>query len=417
MGVCFVCDTKLYGERTRVCSSITKHGQLSYPEKIAELLGDDVVVIVTPADHMCKKCNSCLTFMDKAENDLKLVKRAILSFIKKKYGILPPDHVVEDINVVNGHLVVEDQVEQGQCNVSSGLKIVASPTVTTAAPVMPVQTPSKLLKTQQQPQQHQQQQQQPPTQQESKIKIYKCACCAFQSKELGHVRFHMRTHVKKKEPEKPILKQATARYLTPESEPKKRIYRCQLCSKSFDGRMECIDHIKQNHNQSAPSTSNAEKGIEDSRPVISILKKPKPPKTQENNQQAESSVDKNLQDDNKDTIDTDKMLNDCVLTEGSVDVEQKEKTKNSQEDMTLKEEKSEIKPDLTHEKAIEEEEEDTAMLGQEEEDQETPDSVKIEYVEENENVKTKTQDSDIDTILAEIYNDNPNNNEDTQNKD
>lgn len=111
------------------------------------------------------------------------------------------------------------------------------------------------------------------------------------------------------------------------------------------------------------------------------------------------------------------MLNDCVLTEGSVDVEQKEKTKNSQEDMTLKEEKSEIKPDLTHEKAIEEEEEDTAMLGQEEEDQETPDSVKIEYVEENENVKTKTQDSDIDTILAEIYNDNPNNNEDTQNKD
>jgi len=99
MGVCFVCDTKLYGERTRVCSSITKHSKVTYPEKIVELLGDDFVVIVTPADHMCKRCNSSLTFIDKTENDLKLVKRAILSFIKKKYGLLPPDHVVEDINV------------------------------------------------------------------------------------------------------------------------------------------------------------------------------------------------------------------------------------------------------------------------------------------------------------------------------
>ncbi|CAI6373193.1 unnamed protein product [Macrosiphum euphorbiae] len=72
MGVCFVCDTKLYGERTRVCSSITTHSNVTYTEKIAELLGYDAVVIVTPADHMCKKCNSFLTFIDKTENDLKL---------------------------------------------------------------------------------------------------------------------------------------------------------------------------------------------------------------------------------------------------------------------------------------------------------------------------------------------------------
>jgi len=99
MGVCFICDTKLYGERTRLCSSITPHSNVPYPEKIAELIGDDAVVIVTPNDYICKKCNSLLTHWDKTENDLKLVKNAMLSYIQKKYGILPPDHTFKDVNV------------------------------------------------------------------------------------------------------------------------------------------------------------------------------------------------------------------------------------------------------------------------------------------------------------------------------
>lgn len=99
MGVCFLCDAKLYGERTRVCSSITPHSNIPYPEKIVELLGDEFVVIVTPADHMCKKCTSLLTHMDKLENDLKLVKNAMLSYIQKKYGILPPDQAVKGVEV------------------------------------------------------------------------------------------------------------------------------------------------------------------------------------------------------------------------------------------------------------------------------------------------------------------------------
>lgn len=63
--------------------------------------------------------------------------------------------------------------------------------MTTAAIVTPVQTPLKLLKTQQQqqPQQQQHQQQQPQQDGASKMKIYKCGFCTFQSKELGHVRY------------------------------------------------------------------------------------------------------------------------------------------------------------------------------------------------------------------------------------
>jgi len=80
-----------------MCSSITPHSNVPYPEKIAELIGDEVVVIVTPADQICMKCSSLLNHMDKLENDLKLVRNAMLSHIQKKYGILHPQ--VKDVTV------------------------------------------------------------------------------------------------------------------------------------------------------------------------------------------------------------------------------------------------------------------------------------------------------------------------------
>jgi len=69
-------------------------------------------------------------------------------------------------------------------------------------------------------QQQQQQQRNPTSQQESanKMQVYMCSFCGFQSKELGHVRFrfHMRTtHMNNKEPKIPIVNQAVANALTP----------------------------------------------------------------------------------------------------------------------------------------------------------------------------------------------------------
>lgn len=395
-------------------------------------MGEEFVVIVTPTDHMCKKCTSLLTHMDKLENDLKLVKNAMLSYIQKKYGILPPDQAVKGVEIVNGHLKAEEQLEQGQRKVPSGLTVGVSPTVTPAAVVTPVQTPLKLLKTQQQQQQHQPQQhqsqqqhhhqQQPPPQQEStnKMKIYKCGFCTFQSKELGHVRFHMRTHMNKKEPEKPILNQAAAKTLTPVPQQKKRLYRCQVCSKSFDSRINCLDHIQKDHNQPTPSTSNGERETEDSRPVATKVIKSEPSKAQDNNEQAETpmDVDENQQDNNKGTVDTDMMLNDNVPVEGSADVDEQveepenagggEETENSQEDTSPKDAKSKKKSEPAQEEAaeVEEDEEDTAVPEQEEADQETPDSVEKE-VNEDANVENKTGDLDIESMLAAIHNDNP----------
>ncbi|XP_025198353.1 zinc finger protein 507-like isoform X2 [Melanaphis sacchari] len=432
MGLCFLCDAKLYGERTRVCSSITPHSNVPYPEKIVELLGDEFVVIVTPADHMCKKCTSLLTHMDKLENDLKLVKNAMLSYIQKKYGILPPDQAVKGVEIVNGHLKAEEQLEQGQRKVPSGLTVGISPTVTTGAVVTSVQTPLKLLKTQQQQQQvHQPHHQQQPPQQDgaNKMKIYKCGFCTFQSKELGHVRFHMRTHMNKKEPEKPILNQSAAKALTPVPQQKKRLYRCQVCSKSFDSRMNCLDHIQKDHNQPTASTSNGERETEDSRPVTTTKTiKSEPPKIQENNQQAETpmDIDDNQRGNKPGTVNTDMMLNDNVPTEGSVDPEpeetenagEEEETENSPDDKTVKEGKliKKSAPGQEETTGEEEDEEDTAVPEQEEADQETPDSVEKDVDEDHVNVENKTGDLDIESMLAAIHNDNPTNSEDSQNK-
>lgn len=99
MGVCFLCNSKLFGERTRVCSSITPHSNIPYPEKIAELMGEEFVIIVTPADHLCKQCTLLFTHMDKLEQDLKLVKNSMVSYIQKKYGILPADQPIKTLEV------------------------------------------------------------------------------------------------------------------------------------------------------------------------------------------------------------------------------------------------------------------------------------------------------------------------------
>ncbi|XP_015376504.1 PREDICTED: uncharacterized protein LOC107170824 [Diuraphis noxia] len=36
---------------------------------------------------------------------------------------------------------------------------------------------------------------------------------------------------------------------------KKRLYRCQVCSASFDTRSDCLEHIHKDHNQPQPSTT------------------------------------------------------------------------------------------------------------------------------------------------------------------
>lgn len=85
--LCFVCDQKVSGEKVILASSISTHSKVTLPEKISQLIGDDYVVAVTEQDCVCKRCASLLNHMDKLENELTLVKRALTSNISHKYKI------------------------------------------------------------------------------------------------------------------------------------------------------------------------------------------------------------------------------------------------------------------------------------------------------------------------------------------
>lgn len=77
--------------------------------------------------------------------------------------------------VVNGHLKSDD-LEVGQRKVPSGLTVRESPTV---HPPLKMTKPTP-------PESSNTSNSGPPS---TKMKIYKCGFCTFQSKELGHVRY------------------------------------------------------------------------------------------------------------------------------------------------------------------------------------------------------------------------------------
>ncbi|VVC34591.1 Zinc finger C2H2-type [Cinara cedri] len=437
MGVCFLCDAKLFGERTRVCSSITPYSNVPYPEKIVELLGEEFVVIVTTGDHMCKRCTSLLVHMDKLENDLKIVKNAMVSYIQKKHGILPPDQTVKSLEVVNGNLKTDD-LEVGQRKVPSGL--------TTVRENNTVHPPIKMLKTV------------APVvdNNASKMKIYKCGFCAFQSKELGHVRFHMRTHMnnRKTELEKATNQSSVAKAITPLPPPqKKRLYRCQVCSKSFDSRVSCLEHIQRDHNASATSTSNEEKEAEvtssDTTKVGKLVNQNKSIAKQ----QAESTKTSGevQEDKNKSVVDTDMLLNDnSQSAEMTIDepeqpenIEDAEQAEDDAEKETTEEpEEAEETEDAEMQETVEETVQETVIEEQEQEpepeqeqDQEQDNSAQAEDNSDQEDamqvdeeiedsvekpvdntVDNKARDLDIESMLAAIHNDNPSTDSgDTQN--
>lgn len=84
---CFVCNNKVVGERVSLATAVAPQSKIGLPEKISQLIGDDFVVVVTEQDVVCKRCVSLLVHIDKLENELSLVKKAVLTYIKHKYNL------------------------------------------------------------------------------------------------------------------------------------------------------------------------------------------------------------------------------------------------------------------------------------------------------------------------------------------
>lgn len=90
-----------------------------------------------------------------------------------------------------------------------------------------------------------------PAENVTKLKIYKCGFCSYQSKELGNVRLHMKIHIRANKPESDGDKGTTisSPILTPKTpmSVRRRVFRCQVCSASFDDRNKCLEHISRDH--------------------------------------------------------------------------------------------------------------------------------------------------------------------------
>lgn len=91
--LCFICDTELnYNNRVQLTTTHAKLSNKSLPEIFAGVLGEEYfVVILNENDYACKNCASLLNRVEQLERDLKLVKNAVLTIVKKKHGLLIPD--------------------------------------------------------------------------------------------------------------------------------------------------------------------------------------------------------------------------------------------------------------------------------------------------------------------------------------
>lgn len=91
MAICFICDSMLFGKGTEVCSSVTPHSKVPYPEKIVELLGEEFLIKYVPdANYMCTKCTSLVAHMDKLLCARKMIEDTMRSNLQKRFGLLPP---------------------------------------------------------------------------------------------------------------------------------------------------------------------------------------------------------------------------------------------------------------------------------------------------------------------------------------
>lgn len=239
---CFVCDQRLTGENVNLASSVSSHSKVSLPEKISQLIGDDYVVAVTEQDSVCKRCASLLNHMDKLENELTLVKRALTTNISQKYKIAVGDGQAPiQPTLANGMKTdsASDYEDEKKLNTSVGAAAaLAKKKPPPVNKVIPNPKPTK------------------PAENVTKLKIYKCGFCSYQSKELSNVRLHMKIHIRANkneggEGDKTTTTTTASPMLTPSKQGqvsvRRRVFRCQVCSASFDDRNKCLEHISRDH--------------------------------------------------------------------------------------------------------------------------------------------------------------------------
>lgn len=103
---CFICDELIAGKAVPLILGNTRHSKTRMPTKIGQLMGDGYMVVVSQDDLLCLRCVALLNHLDKLEGDLKIVRKALMGYLKKKYHLgddAPPKQKIQlpDMEAVN----------------------------------------------------------------------------------------------------------------------------------------------------------------------------------------------------------------------------------------------------------------------------------------------------------------------------
>lgn len=82
---CFVCATKSKEKGLSMLLGQTAFSRISLGEKLQEILGSKLLVLISPKDRICWDCGSYLNWVDKLEHKIDLIKELIVNNITAKY--------------------------------------------------------------------------------------------------------------------------------------------------------------------------------------------------------------------------------------------------------------------------------------------------------------------------------------------
>lgn len=118
---CFICDETVQTSTSHsVADTFTASTQTKLSTKIARLVGEGYMVIISQDDVLCRRCFNLFNMMDKAEADMERHKSTINNFLKKKYSVL--DEVIDLEAPNNGSLnrISSPPIKMQRLNNSSG---------------------------------------------------------------------------------------------------------------------------------------------------------------------------------------------------------------------------------------------------------------------------------------------------------
>ncbi|KAI5738832.1 hypothetical protein M8J77_011714 [Diaphorina citri] len=86
---CFVCDHPICGSYFNLSQCVTEQSHTKMSTKLAQMVGEEYLVVIEEPDVICRSCWSILNTMDRLESQLANLGNTILNFLEDKYALQP----------------------------------------------------------------------------------------------------------------------------------------------------------------------------------------------------------------------------------------------------------------------------------------------------------------------------------------